>query len=98
MPFWQNFASNSGICEKNLSDTSGIMPSATLTAGGHKFDEDSTKKIAAFKKELGEAMNAFSAGGYRRGFEILYAVEAQVRSAQQDIVTLELSITAPNPQ
>ena len=33
-------------------------PSATLTAGGHKFDEDSTKKIAAFKKELGEAMKA----------------------------------------
>ncbi|MFX1681336.1 MFS transporter [Mitsuaria sp. CC2] len=33
-------------------------PTATLTAGGHKFDEDSAKKIAAFKKELADAMKA----------------------------------------
>ncbi len=33
-------------------------PTATLTAGGHKFDEDSAKKIAAFKKDLAEAMKA----------------------------------------
>ena len=33
-------------------------PTATLTAGGHKFDEESTKKIAAFKKDLADAMKA----------------------------------------
>jgi len=31
---------------------------ASVMAGGHKFDEDSGKKIAAFKKELAEAMKA----------------------------------------
>jgi MFS family permease len=31
---------------------------ATVTAGGHKFDEASTKGIAAFKKDLAEAMKA----------------------------------------
>jgi MFS family permease len=31
---------------------------ATVMAGGHKFDEASAKGIAAFKKELGDAMKA----------------------------------------
>jgi MFS family permease len=33
-------------------------PTATLTAGGHKFDEDSAKKITAFKKDLADALKA----------------------------------------
>ncbi|MDO9287005.1 MAG: MFS transporter [Aquabacterium sp.] len=33
-------------------------PTATTTAGGHKFDEASTKSIAAFKKDLGETLKA----------------------------------------
>ncbi len=37
------------------------VPTATLTAGGHKFDDESTKKIAAFKKEIAGAM---AAAGY----------------------------------
>ncbi len=34
------------------------VPSATLAAGGHKFDEGSAKAIAAFKKDVSAAMNA----------------------------------------
>ena len=34
------------------------VPSATLAAGGHKFDEGSAKAIAAFKKDISAAMNA----------------------------------------
>ncbi|MFY8116934.1 MAG: MFS transporter [Roseateles sp.] len=33
-------------------------PTGVLTAGGHKFDEASGKAIAAFKKEVSEAMKA----------------------------------------
>ena len=33
-------------------------PSATTTAGGHKFDDASAKAIGAFKKELSEALKA----------------------------------------
>ena len=33
-------------------------PTATTIAGGNKFSEDSAKAIAAFKKEVGEAMKA----------------------------------------
>jgi MFS family permease len=31
---------------------------ATVAAGGHKFDEDSGKKVAAFKKELADSLKA----------------------------------------
>ncbi|SEK36780.1 Predicted arabinose efflux permease, MFS family [Roseateles sp. YR242] len=41
-----------------IGDRVITSPSATLTAGGHKFDEDSAKKIAAFKKEVADAMKA----------------------------------------
>ena len=34
------------------------VPTGTLTAGGHKFDEDSAKKIAAFKKDVADSMKA----------------------------------------
>ena len=33
-------------------------PTATTTAGGHKFDEASAKAIAAFKKDMAEALKA----------------------------------------
>lgn len=47
-----------GAGQVKVGDRVIEVPTATLTAGGHKFDEDSAKKIAAFKKELGDAMKA----------------------------------------
>ncbi|PXW99520.1 sugar transport protein [Sphaerotilus hippei] len=41
-----------------IGDKEIVAPSATLTAGGHKFDENSAKTIAAFKKEVAEALKA----------------------------------------
>ena len=35
-----------------------ISPTATLAAGGHKFDEASGKAIAAFKKDVADALKA----------------------------------------
>lgn len=47
-----------GAGQVKVGDRVIEVPTATLTAGGHKFDEDSAKKIATFKKELGDAMKA----------------------------------------
>ena len=47
-----------GSGQVKIGDKVIEAPSATLTAGGHKFDEDSAKKIAAFKKDLADAMKA----------------------------------------
>ncbi len=47
-----------GAGQVKVGDRVIDVPTATLTAGGHKFDEDSAKKIAAFKKDLGDAMKA----------------------------------------
>ncbi|WP_431102613.1 MFS transporter [Roseateles noduli] len=47
-----------GSGQVKVGDKIVEAPTATLTAGGHKFDEDSTKKIAAFKKDLADAMKA----------------------------------------
>ncbi len=47
-----------GAGQVKVGDRVIEVPTATLTAGGYKFDEDSTKKIAAFKKDLAEAMKA----------------------------------------
>lgn len=47
-----------GAGQVKVGDRVIEVPTGTLTAGGHKFDEDSAKKIAAFKKELGDAMKA----------------------------------------
>jgi MFS family permease len=41
-----------------IGDKSINVPTGVLTAGGHKFDEASGKAIAAFKKEVAEAMKA----------------------------------------
>jgi MFS family permease len=41
-----------------VGDKAIAVPTAALAAGGHKFDEASTKSIAAFKKELAETMKA----------------------------------------
>ena len=41
-----------------IGDKSINVPTGVLTAGGHKFDDASGKAIAAFKKEVAEAMKA----------------------------------------
>jgi MFS family permease len=41
-----------------IGDKSITVPTGVLTAGGHKFDDASGKAIAAFKKEVAEAMKA----------------------------------------
>ncbi len=41
-----------------IGDKELTPPTATTTAGGHKFDEASAKAIAAFKKELAETLKA----------------------------------------
>ena len=41
-----------------VGDKEIIPPKATLTAGGHKFDEASAKAIAAFKKDVADALKA----------------------------------------
>ena len=41
-----------------IGDKSINVPTGVLTAGGHKFDEASVKAIAAFKKDVAEAMKA----------------------------------------
>jgi MFS family permease len=41
-----------------IGDTEIAAPTATLTAGGHKFDEASAQAIAAFKKDVAAAMKA----------------------------------------
>ncbi|MEN9893734.1 MAG: hypothetical protein RLY78_4029 [Pseudomonadota bacterium] len=41
-----------------IGDKELIPPTATTTAGGHKFDEASDKAIKAFKKELTETLKA----------------------------------------
>lgn len=47
-----------GTGQVKVGDRIIEVPTATLTAGGHKFDEDSAKKIATFKKDLADAMKA----------------------------------------
>ncbi len=47
-----------GAGQVKVGDRVIEVPTATLTAGGYKFDEDSAKKIAAFKKDLADAMKA----------------------------------------
>jgi hypothetical protein len=39
-----------------IGDKSINVPTGVLTAGGHKFDDASAKAIAAFKKDIAEAM------------------------------------------
>ena len=41
-----------------IGDKSINVPTGVLTAGGHKFDDASGKAIAAFKKDVAEAMKA----------------------------------------
>ena len=41
-----------------IGDKTINAPTGVLTAGGHKFDDASGKAIAAFKKEIAEAMKA----------------------------------------
>ena len=41
-----------------IGDKELTPPTATTTAGGHKFDEASAKAIAAFKKDLADALKA----------------------------------------
>ncbi len=41
-----------------IGDQEVIPPQGVLAAGGHKFDEASGKAIAAFKKEIAEALKA----------------------------------------
>ena len=41
-----------------IGDKSITVPTGVLTAGGHKFDDASGKAIAAFKKDVAEAMKA----------------------------------------
>jgi MFS family permease len=41
-----------------IGDKTLTPPTATTTAGGHKFDEASAKAIAAFKKELADTLKA----------------------------------------
>jgi len=41
-----------------IGDKSINVPTGVLTAGGHKFDDTSVKAIAAFKKDVAEAMKA----------------------------------------
>ncbi|OGL66332.1 hypothetical protein A2856_01385 [Candidatus Uhrbacteria bacterium RIFCSPHIGHO2_01_FULL_63_20] len=53
--------------------------------------------VTSRDQDITSAMNAFAVGGYRRGFELLDVIETDIRAAQQGILTLELSITAPPP-
>jgi MFS family permease len=55
---YETVSGAAGAGQVKVGDRVIDVPSASLTAGGHKFDEDSAKKIAAFKKDLGEAMKA----------------------------------------
>jgi hypothetical protein len=41
-----------------IGDKELVPPTGVLVAGGHKFDEASGKAIAAFKKDLGDALKA----------------------------------------
>ncbi|MBB3194197.1 MFS transporter [Roseateles terrae] len=55
---YETVSGAAGAGQVKVGDRVIDVPTATLTAGGHKFDEDSAKKIAAFKKDLGDAMKA----------------------------------------
>ncbi len=55
---YETVSGAAGAGQVKVGDRVIEVPTATLTAGGYKFDEDSTKKIAAFKKELADAMKA----------------------------------------
>ena len=50
-------ASGTGTVVK-IGDKEITPPTATLAAGGHKFDEASGKAIAAFKKDVADALKA----------------------------------------
>jgi len=55
---YETISGTAGSGQVKVGDRVIEAPAATLTAGGHKFDEDSAKKIAAFKKDLADAMKA----------------------------------------
>ncbi|OWQ47275.1 MFS transporter [Roseateles noduli] len=55
---YETVSGAAGSGQVKIGDKVIEAPTATLTAGGHKFDEDSAKKIAAFKKDLADAMKA----------------------------------------
>ena len=55
---YETVPGTAGVGIVKVGERSIEAPTATLTAGGHKFDEDSAKKIAAFKKDLADALKA----------------------------------------
>jgi len=56
---YENVPAAAGTATKiKIGDKELSPPTATTTAGGHKFDEASAKAIAAFKKDLADALKA----------------------------------------
>jgi len=55
---YETVATPGAPAKVQVGDKTIDAPTGTLTAGGHKFDDASGKAIAAFKKDLADAMKA----------------------------------------
>jgi MFS family permease len=55
---YENVAAAGAPTTIKIGDKVLTPPTATTTAGGHKFDEASAKAIAAFKKDVADALKA----------------------------------------